>query len=155
MTPKQKLKIRFKIISSIIFIGLIVLLALYKYNPQIISDWLFWSAYIVGIWFWLDKKLLYIRSQLIISLLLCLVFLFIVIITNHNYIATIPLASMMGRIIANKVLDKSRKIDLDTKDEYDDLLEGRVKMIIYFVMTAVISGIIYLVIWVISVLPNL
>jgi hypothetical protein len=146
MTPKQKLKIRFRIISSIIFVGLIVLWVLNKNNPQIIDDWLLGSAYIIGIWFWFDKKLLYIRSQLIISLLLCLMFLFIVITTNHYYIATIPLASVTGRLIANKILDKERKIDLEAKDECEGILEGRMKMMIYFVMTAAISGIIYLVI---------
>ena len=146
MTPKQTLKIRFTVISTIIFIGLIVLLVLNKYNTLIVSDWLFWSAYIIGSWFWFDKKLLYIKKQFIISLLLCLMFLIIVGIANHNYIATIPLASIIGRMIVNKILDKSRKIDLEAKDEQEDNTEERIKMMIYFVMTAVISGIIYLVV---------
>jgi hypothetical protein len=150
MTPRQKLKIRFIINSSIIFIGLILLLFLCKYNPEIINEkWLFWSAMIIGFWFWFDKKLLYVRNQLIICLFLCLTFLFIVTIFTHLiYFATIPLASMIGRVMANRILEKwkVRKIDLDVKDELEDMFEEKAKMMIYFLATAIISGVIYLII---------
>ena len=148
MTPKKKLKIRFIIISSIIFIGLIILLLLHKYNPQIISyEWLFWSAIIIGSWFWCDKKLLYFKNYIIICLFLCLSFLFVlIIIKDLYYIATIPLAAMIGRIIANKKMDKIRRIDLDAKDELEGWFEERAKMMIYYLTTLVISGIIYLII---------
>ena len=124
------------------------IIILYKYNPKLISEeWLYWSAFIIGAWFWFDKKLLYFKNQFIISLLLCLMFLFIVVIVvRQNFIAPIPLASVIGRIIVNKKLDKIRKIDLEAKDEVDDLLEGRAKLLIYSLTTVVITCIINLII---------
>jgi len=144
MTLKQKLKIRFKIISSIIFTGLIVLLFLWQYNPKIIcEEWLLGFECVIGAWFWFDKKLLYIKNQLIISLLLCLTFLIVVIlIIGHSFIATIPLASMIGRIIVNKIMERN----LETEEEEDSSVEGRVKIMIYWLITAVISCVIYLII---------
>jgi len=148
MTPKQKLKIRFKIFSSIIFVGLIILLCLSKYTQQIIDEkWIDWSAFVIGSWFWFDKKLLYFRNLRILSLLLCLVFLFVVIIfIHHSIFAPIPLASVIGRIILNKKLDEMRSIDLEAKDENENAFEARAKMMIYFIVTAIITWIINLII---------
>ena len=103
---------------------------------------LFWSAFIIGSWYWFDKKLLYIRNQLIISLLLCLMYLVAVAVMHHIYIAPIPLASITGRIIINKYMDKykMREIDLDAEDEVDGdgVLEERAKMFVYVITTSVV-----------------
>ena len=148
---RQKIKIRFTIITSIILAGLTVLLFLYKYNPQIINEkyeeLLFWTAIIISGWIWFDKKLLYYRNQLIISLLLCLAYLVAVeTVMRHSYIAPIPLASVTGRIIVNKIMDKIRIIDLNAKDKSVDYLEGRITAGIYYCITAAISLIIYLIV---------
>jgi hypothetical protein len=148
MTPKQKLKIRFTVFSSIIFAGLIILLFLCEYNMQIIDDddWIPWAAYIIGTWFWFDKKLLYFLNYLIISLLLSLSFLLVVVIfVRYNIFAPIPLASVIGRVILNKKLDTMRKIDLNAKDEWN-ASEDRAKMMAYSIITAIITCIINFVI---------
>ena len=148
MPLKQKLIIRFTIFSSIIFFGLIVLLYLCKYTQQIIDEKLIYqSGFIIGIWFWLDKKLLYFKNLRIISLLLCSAFLFVVVIfVHHTTFAPVPLASVIGRIIANKKLDGMRNIDLEAKDEIDEYGEGKAKMLVYCIITGIITAIIDLVI---------
>jgi membrane-associated HD superfamily phosphohydrolase len=148
MQSKQKSKMIFNIISSIIFVWLIVLLYLLQCNQQIINEKLIlWSSIIIGSWFWFDKKLLYVRSQFVISLLLCLMFLFIVVL-HYTFIATLPLSALIGRFIVNKILGEERKIDLYIKKKDDDYtsLEERAKMMIYFLITAAISGMFYLII---------
>jgi len=152
MTPRQKLRIRFKIFSSIIFIGLIVLLFLNKHNPQMITDELFekcllMSLSIISVWFWVDEKLLYFRNQLIISLLLCLTFLIVVItVTNLTIFAPVPLACVIGRIFINKKLDKIRKIDLDAKDKKESWDEIQQSKMIMGIITIVITCVIHLII---------
>ena len=147
MTSRQKLKIRFIIFSSIISVELILFLFFCKYNLQINEEWVYWSAFIIGSWFWFDKKLLYFRNYLIISLLLSLSFLFVVnILVHYNIFAPIPLASTIGRVILNKKLDTMRKIDLEAKDENEDYLGGRIKMMVYYIVTAIITCIINVII---------
>ena len=148
MTPKQKLIIRFKIFSSIIFVGLITFLFLCKYTQQIIDEkWIMCSAAIMSVWFWSDKKLLYFKNLRIISFLLCLTFLFVVVIfMHHSIFAPIPLASIIGRIILNKKLNGMRSIDLEAEDEWGDMFEERAKGLVYAIITAIITGIINLVI---------
>ena len=161
MTPRQKLRIRFKIFSSIIFIGLIVLLFLYKFNPQIITDELFekcllMSLSIISVWFWVDEKLFYFRNQLIISLLLCLMFLIVVTtVTNLAILAPVPLASVIGRIFTNKMLDKIRKIDLDAKDKVESWDETQQSKMIMGIITIVITCVIHLIINLGSYILNL
>jgi hypothetical protein len=161
MTPRQKLKIRFKIFSSIIFIGLIVLLFIYKSTPQIITEELFedclsLSSIIICLWFWYDEKLLYFRNQLIISLLLCLMYLIVVIkVPNFTVLAPVPLASVIGRVFANKMLDKIRKIDLDAKDKDESWVEMQQSRMIMYIITAVITGIIHLIIYIGSCILNM
>ena len=143
---RQKIKIRFKIFSTIIFIGLIVLLIISKINPQIFigSDdlWLWWTSFIIGIWFWRDKKIFYFNNHIIVSLLLSFTYIAVsvIVLQEWNIIAPVPLASMMGRIFVNKKLDKMRKIDLDSEDEFYDRIEESTKGLVYFIVTAVITG---------------
>jgi hypothetical protein len=150
MTIVQKLKLRFWILSAILVAGIITAI----FYPNVLDKELYLSKghYMTVIeqfilipisWFWIDKKLLYIRSHLIISLLLCLIFLITIVATNHPYLATLPLSSVIGRWIANKHLDPIRKIDMETVDETEDYSEYHIKMLIYFVITLPISGIIY------------
>ena len=119
-----------------------------KYTQQIIDEkWVDWSSFIIGSWFWFDKKLLYFKNLRITSLLLCIMFLFVIVIfIHHSIFAPIPLASVIGRIILNKKLDGMRDINLEAKDEVDDVFEERAKMMVYFIVTAIITGIINLII---------
>ena len=143
---RQKLKIRFTIFSTIIFIGLFVILIISRFNPQIFIEsddlWLWCTSFFIGIWFWRDKKLFYFNNHIIVSLLLSLSYIAVsaIVLQEWNFIAPVPLASMMGRIFVNKKLDKMRKIDLDAEDEFYDREEESTKGLVYFIITAVITG---------------
>ena len=74
---------------------------------------------------------------------------------NFTVLAPVPLASVIGRVFANKMLDKIRKIDLDAKDKDESWDEMQQSRMIMYIITAVITGIIHLIIYIGSCILNM